>query len=128
MSDPEREEGESPSAEAEGEVVASSTDEAPAQPEAEVAAAPKKKKKKKAAPAEPALEDPRVREIEAMFVAGDFAKTRELANAMLGDSDPRIVDVGRDYLHRTGVDPIQLAFLGACAAALIAIAWIYIPH
>lgn len=103
-------------------------------PEAEVATeepAPKKKKKKKKA-AEPEadekIDDPRVREIEAMFGAGDYARTRELANALLSASDPRLVDVGRDYLHRTGVDPIQLAFLGLCAAALIAIAWIYIPH
>jgi hypothetical protein len=102
-------------------------------PEAETATAteepaPKKKKKKKAAEPEPKIDDPRVREIEAMFAAGDYARTRELANALLSESDPRLVDVGRDYLHRTGVDPIQLAFLGLCAAALIAIAWIYIPH
>ena len=74
------------------------------------------------------IEDPRAREIEAMFVAGDFARTREIANELLSSSDPRLVDVGRDYLRRTGVDPVQLAFLGLCAAALIAIAWIYIPH
>lgn len=90
----------------------------------------KKKKKKKRAPDTDAapIDDPRVREIEVMFVAGDYVRTREIASELALSADPRLADVGRDYLHRTGVDPIQLAFLGACAAALIAIAWIYIPH
>jgi hypothetical protein len=107
--------------------------EAPAATTAEAAAPAKKKKKKKPEPepeaeAEPPIDDPRVREIAVMFDTGDFVKTRALANELLASSDPRLVDVGRDYLVRTGVDPIQLAFLGLCAAVLIAIAWIYIPH
>ncbi len=101
-------------------------------PTAETAAetgAPKaKKKKRKPEAAAPPIDDPRVREIEVMFGAGDFVRTKEIADELVAASDPRLVDVGRDYLYRIGVDPVQLAFLGLCAAALIAIAWIYIPH
>ncbi len=112
----------------------------PAETSAEPAEAetPKKKRKKKKKPVEAEAEpheegdapvdDPRVKELSALFIAGDFAKVRELATQLAASSDPRLAGVGRDYLHRTGVDPIQLAFLGLCAAALIAIAWIYIPH
>ena len=113
-------------------VEAPADEEKPAATESLADTLPAKKKKRKKASAdaepEPPIDDPRVREIAVMFDTGDFARTRALANELLASSDPRLVDVGRDYLYRTGVDPIQMAFLGLCTAVLIAIAWIYIPH
>lgn len=132
MSDPDAPEGAQPDA-PEGVPPDAPTEGASSEPEIAAPAgdpvAPKKKKKKKALEADAApIDDPRVREIEVMFAAGDFVRTREIASELIASADPRLADVGRDYLHRIGVDPIQLAFLGACAGALIAIAWIYIPH
>ena len=104
------------------------------EPDVETAeTAPPKKKKKKRRAEDPAespeapLDDPRVSEMDALFVAGDFAGTRRIANELVASGDARLADRGREYLHRTGVDPVQLAFLGLCAAALITIAWTSCP-
>lgn len=121
--EPERE------APAEPEAAADATPAADASPDA---AEPKKKKRKKKdaaeAEAEAAAKDPRLVELRAQFDAGNFARVRELATALSKDGDPAIVDVGRDYLARIGVDGVQIAFLGLCAVAILTIALHYIGH
>ena len=42
--------------------------------------------------------------------------------------DREIAQVAEDILRRTGVDQVQIAFLVACALAILTIAWIYVPH
>ncbi len=109
---------------------------APAEPEAVSAPAQapeptKKKRKKKAAEdaeAEAAAREPRVVEIGRAFDAGDFARVRVLGAALAKESDPALAAVGTDYLARIGVDGIQIAFLGLCAVAILAIAMHYIGH
>jgi hypothetical protein len=111
----------------------SDDDATPASPEAEAEAPspsdePKKKKKKKKPESAETLDDPRAAEISVAFDAGDFVRVRALGQKLLDSGDPELVAVGRDYLARIAVDPIQIAFLGLCAVALLTIAWIYIPH
>jgi hypothetical protein len=88
--------------------------------------AEKKKKKKKDAAAE--ATDPRAKEIAVAFEAGNFVRVRELAAELQKSDDVAVADVGRDYAARISVDPVQIAFLGLCAIALLTIAWTYIPH
>lgn len=93
------------------------------------APAKKKKKKKKAdATADAGLDDPRAAAIAVAFEAGNFVRVRELGAELKKSDDPVLVSIGQDYLARIAVDPIQLAFIGLCAAAILTIAWIYIPH
>ena len=97
-------------------------------------AEPEKKAKKKRKKAErqeaasAALSDPHAVEIAAAFDAGNFVRVRELGAELSKSEDATLAAVGRDYLARIAVDPIQIAFLGICAVALLTIAWIYIPH
>jgi len=88
-------------------------------------AEPKKKKRKKK---KDATTDPRAAEIAAAFDAGDFARVRSIGTAIATSDDAALAAVGRDYLARIAVDPVQIAFLGLCAVALLTIAWIYIHH
>ena len=98
--------------------------------EAEVPSAPEpeKPKKKKKTKVEAAVTDPRATEIASAFDAGNFARVRVLGAELAGATDPALAAIGRDYLARIAVDPVQIAFLGLCAVALLTIAWIYIPH
>jgi hypothetical protein len=90
---------------------------------------PKKKKKKKAeAESEPVVDDPRAREIAVAFDAGNFARVKVLGDELGKSDDPILAAIGRDYVARIAVDPVQIAFLGLCAVAILTIAWIYIPH
>ncbi len=91
---------------------------------------PKKKKKKAKldTDVDATVTDPRALEIAAAFDAGNFVRVRELGEALTKSGDDALVAVGRDHLARIAVDPIQIAFLGLCAVALLTIAWIYIPH
>jgi hypothetical protein len=113
--------------------------EKPAEPEAVASSAPapedapakKKKKKKKKAPVETdadAAVDPRGKAVAVAFDAGNFQRVRELSAELMKSDDPALQAIGRDYAARIAVDPIQIAFLGLCAVALLTIAWIYIPH
>jgi hypothetical protein len=91
---------------------------------------PKRKRKGDIAEEEDAapITDVRAKEIALAFEAGDFVRVRTLGEALAKEEDARLSAIGRDYLARIAVDPMQLAFLGLCAAALIVIAWIYVPH
>ena len=119
------------------------TDEAPSPDEAaekpadpEAAASPvddapvveKKKKKKKADAEAEAVVDPRAKAVAVAFDAGNFQRVRELSAELTKSDDPALQAIGRDYAARIAVDPIQIAFLGLCAVALLTIAWIYVPH
>ena len=105
-------------------------DEAPeaATADAEKKAKKKRKKAERREAASAALADPRAVEIAAAFDAGNFVRVRELGAELAKSDDAASSAVGRDYLARIAVDPIQIAFLGLCAVALLTIAWIYIPH
>lgn len=108
------------------------------------AATPKKKKKKKkpssseereaSAPAPlPGAGTPegeKLREANVAFESGNYARVRELGQELERAQDPAVVDAARSLVRRVSVDPVQLAFLGACAIALMVITWIYIlePH
>jgi hypothetical protein len=96
--------------------------------EAAAKAERKKRKKAKAAEAKAAAADPRAMEIATAFDAGNFARVRELSGALTSSGDEALAAIGRDYLARIGVDPIQMVFLLACAVALGTVAWIYIGH
>jgi hypothetical protein len=106
------------------------SEETPKPEEAEPEPKPaKKKKKKKADPeAAAAASDPRAIALAGAFDAGDFVRVRELATELAKSDDAALASVGNDYLARIAVDPIQLAFLGLCAVAILTIAWIYVPH
>lgn len=88
----------------------------------------KKKKKKAKAEADVAPSDPRAAELTTAFDAGDFVRVRELATALAKSDEPVLASIGKDYLARIAVDPVQIAFLGLCALAILTIAWIYVPH
>ena len=103
-------------------------DEAPEPASAEPEPKAKKKKGKRAEAVSAALADPRAVEIAASFDAGNFVRVRELGAELAKSEDDAVAAVGRDYLARIAVDPVQIAFLGICAVALLTIAWIYIPH
>lgn len=100
--------------------------EAPVAPEADVPKKKTKKKTKSEAEATPA--DPRALELATAFDAGNFVRVRELGQELSKSDEPALAAIGRDYLARIAVDPIQIAFLGICAVALLTIAWIYVPH
>jgi hypothetical protein len=92
----------------------------------------REKKKRKKAKAESAASavpaDPRAVEIATAFDAGNFARVRELGPTLIASGDEALVAVGKDYLARIAVDPVQMVFLLACAVALGTVAWIYIGH
>jgi len=88
----------------------------------------KKKKKKKKADAEVDLDDPRAREIAVAFDAGNFARVKVLGDELAKSDEPALAAIGRDYVGRIAVDPVQMIFLAMCAVAILTIAWIYIPH
>jgi hypothetical protein len=69
-----------------------------------------------------------LRDAWAAFEVGDYRKARELAQKIQKSEVDGVALAAADVMHRTGVDEVQIAFLAACALAIIAIAWIYIPH
>lgn len=69
-----------------------------------------------------------LRDARAAFEVGDYARARELAARLARSEDREIATAAEDILRRTGVDQVQIAFLVACALAILTIAWIYIPH
>ncbi len=88
----------------------------------------KKRKKARAEAAKAAASDPRAVEITAAFEAGNFARVRELGATLIASGDEALAAIGRDYVARVAVDPIQMVFLLVCAVALGTIAWIYLGH
>lgn len=104
--------------------------------EAEEASEPKKKKRKrgeKAEPAAPAVlpgegtpEGELLRDANAAFEAGNYARVRELTTTLATASDPKIVDFAADLRRRVSVDPVQILFLTMCACALLAITYVYV--
>lgn len=144
-----------PRADAEAETAQDAPEEAaPSSPEAQAegegaqgvqadAATPKKKKKKKASsneerdasapaplPGASTPEGEKLREANVAFESGNYARVRELGRELERAQDPAVVDAARSLVRRVSVDPVQVAFLGACAIALMVITWIYIlePH
>ena len=69
-----------------------------------------------------------LRDARAAFEVGDYKHARELAARLTRSEDREIAAAAEDVLRRTGVDQVQIAFLVACALAILTIAWIYIPH
>lgn len=69
-----------------------------------------------------------LRDARAAFEVGDYARVRELAARLARSEEREIATAADDLLRRTGVDQVQIAFLVACALAILTIAWIYIPH
>jgi hypothetical protein len=112
-------------------------------------AKPKKKKKSKSAQAEAEPKDDgqfgatkilktlpgegtpdgdTLRDAWAAFEVGDYKKARELAQKIQKSEVDGVALAAADVMHRTGVDEVQIAFLTACALAILAIAYYYIPH
>jgi len=105
------------------------SDEPSASEDAAAAKAERKKRKKaKAESAKAASADPRAAEIASAFEAGNFARVRELGTTLIASGDEALAAIGRDYVARVAVDPVQMVFLLACAVALGTIAWIYVGH
>lgn len=67
-----------------------------------------------------------LRDANAAFEAGNYALVRTLTSKLERAADPAVVDAARDLRRRTEVDPVQLAFLGACLVALLVIAYVYV--
>ena len=96
--------------------------------------APKKKKKRRekaAAPPQPlpgegTPEGALLREMDAAFVAGNYARVRELHAKLRSAADPKIVDAANELARRVAVDPVQLGFLGACLIAICYIFYVYV--
>jgi hypothetical protein len=104
------------------------SDEGASSDEAAAKAERKRRKKAKAEAAKAAASDPRAAEIAAAFDAGNFARVRELGSTLIASGDDALAAIGRDYVARVAVDPVQMVFLLACAVALGTIAWIYLGH
>lgn len=62
------------------------------------------------------------------FEVGDYREARVLATRVARSEDRGVAAAAEDVLRRTGVDQVQIAFLVACALAILTIAWIYVPH
>lgn len=92
----------------------------------------RKKREKKAAPAPEPLpgegtpEGALLRQMDAAFVAGNYAMVRELHAKLAAASDPKIVDAANELARRVAVDPLQLGFLGACLIAICYIFYVYV--
>lgn len=67
-----------------------------------------------------------LREANAAFAAGNYARVRELADKLRTTTNPQIGDAIADLRRRVSVDPVQLVFLTLCLCALLAITYIYI--
>jgi hypothetical protein len=67
-----------------------------------------------------------LREAVVAFEIGDYARVRALTAELVRASDPAVADAAAALAHRVAVDPLQIAFLVACAVALAAIAWFYV--
>lgn len=104
------------------------------------APAPKKKKKRKKGKADAAPEDAppaklpgegtpegeKLLEANNAFASGNYARVRELATELQKATDPQVADAASALLRKVSADPVQLAFLGACAFAILVITWIYV--
>jgi hypothetical protein len=91
----------------------------------------KRREKKEATPPEPlpgegTPEGALLREMDAAFVAGNYARVRELHPQLARAGDPRIVDAANELARRVAVDPVQLGFLGLCAIAICYIFYVYV--
>lgn len=71
-------------------------------------------------------EGEKLREANAAFEAGNYALVRTLTEPLAKSSDPKVASAANDLVRRVSVDPVQLAFLIACAFALAAITWTYV--
>lgn len=100
--------------------------------------AKKKRGRSRSEPPGPTSEPPRpqpgagtpdgdaLRDANAAFEAGDYALVRTLVTKLERAADPAVVDAARELRRRTAVDPVQLAFLGACFVALLIITYLYV--
>ena len=64
----------------------------------------------------------------ADFDVGDYRAARAAATRLASAGDTAVADSARDLLRRTGVDPVQIAFLVVCLVALAAVAAYYLPQ
>ncbi|MDQ3032669.1 MAG: hypothetical protein M3Y87_09650 [Myxococcota bacterium] len=106
------------------------------EPATAAAPAPAKKKRKRGEKREPAApvvlpgegtpEGELLRDANAAFEAGNYARVRALTATLAKASDPLIVDAAADLRRRVSVDPVQIWFLLACLLALITITYVYI--
>lgn len=71
-------------------------------------------------------EGDKLRDANAAFEAGNYALVRTLVTELERAADPAVVDAARELRRRTSVDPVQLAFLGACFVALLIITYVYV--
>lgn len=105
------------------------------------AAAPKKKKKqhKKARRAEsdakkkpeppPGAGTPegdKLREALRAFDVGDYARVRARTKELASAEDPKVREAAADLASRIAVDPVQVVVMLACAAVLVAIAYVWV--
>lgn len=114
-------------------------DEASAEAHAEqapgAAKRPRKNKKKKGKKAEDAPkpipgagtpDGDKLREALRAFEVGDYARVRARARDLEGASDPAVREAAAELAARISVDPVQIVVIGACAAVLAAIAYVWI--
>jgi len=93
----------------------------------------KKTKKRKREPAPPAVlpgegtpEGAMLREANAAFEAGNYARVRELTRTLSTAGDPKVVDAASQIARRIAVDPLQIGFLTACLVAISIIFYVYV--
>lgn len=104
-------------------------------PDEEPKAAKKKKKKGKGAEAAPKSEPlpgagtsagDKLREAVRAFEAGDYARVRARTRELESAADPRVREAAAELAGRVAVDPVQLVVILACAAVLVAIAYVWV--
>lgn len=93
----------------------------------------KKTKKRKREPVAPAPlpgegtpDGTLLREANAAFEAGNYARVRELTQKLSSAGDPKVVDAAGELARRIAADPLQVGFLTACLIAISIIFYVYV--
>ena len=79
-----------------------------------------------ASPAPAAPADPQLAEADKAFDVGDYARVRELCDAIIARGPGPAAESARALRRRTEVDPVQLAILAGCLVLFLVIAYIYV--